>query len=299
MIRYHFGVSRNAVWKTVRALEAEGYCIEGVKNRGYRLSPENDMLSAVGIAGAIRHKTKGLAVYLHRTIDSTNNEAKRLIAEGKGGLTLIAAEEQTAGRGRQGKSFYSPGHTGIYMTLSAPTDLPLADAVSLTSAAAVAVWQAIKDTTGIATEIKWVNDIYLGGKKIAGILTEAISDLEAGVTRHVIIGVGVNVSTTDFPTEIADIAASLGKDGINRNRMIAAIVDRLLDVLAHPSDTAYLSLYRKHSMVIGQEITYVENGVSHGARALDIDDFGGLVIERADGVQSTLRSGEISVRLKK
>ncbi|MBQ8859241.1 MAG: biotin--[Clostridia bacterium] len=296
-IATHFGLSRNAVWKAVRALMAEGYRIEAVKNRGYRLSEEDDMLSAVGIAGAIRHPTKGMAVYLHREIDSTNNEAKRLIAEGKGGLTLIAAEAQTAGRGRQGKSFYSPGQTGIYMTLSAPTDLPMADAVSLTSAAAVAVWQAIKDTTGITTEIKWVNDIYLGGKKVAGILTEAISDLEAGVTRHVIIGVGVNVRTTDFPPELGDIAASLSPVGVNRNRMIAAITDRLLDVINRPQDTGYLVLYRKHSMVIGREIVYTENGVTHHARALDIDDFGGLVIERAGGVRGTLRSGEISVRL--
>lgn len=298
-IATHFGLSRNAVWKTVRALMAEGYRIEAVKNRGYRLSKEDDMLSAVGIAGAIRHRTKGLAIYLHREIDSTNNEAKRLIAEGKGGLTLIVAEGQTAGRGRQGKSFYSPSQTGIYMTLSAPVDIPLCDAVTVTGAVAVAVWQAIYDATGIKTEIKWVNDIYLGGRKIAGILTEAISDLEAGTTRHLVIGVGVNVHTTDFPEDLQSIATSLSPVGVSRNRLIAAITDRLLDVIKRPQDTAYLSLYRKHSMVIGREIVYTENGVTHHARALDIDDFGGLVVEREDGARGTLRSGEISVRVDK
>ena len=133
-----FGVSRNAVWKAVRALQAEGYKILAGQNKGYRLSDENDMLSAVGIADAIEHRVKGMAVYLHRSIDSTNNEAKRLIADGKEGTALIVAEGQSAGRGRLGRTFFSPELTGIYMTFSFPASMQLSDAVGVTTAAAVA-----------------------------------------------------------------------------------------------------------------------------------------------------------------
>ena len=265
-----FGVSRNAIWKAVKALQAEGYKILAGQNKGYRLSDENDMLSAVGIADAIEHRVKGMSVYLHRTIDSTNNEAKRLIAEGKTGTALIVAEEQTAGRGRRGRDFFSPALTGIYMTFSFQSSMRLTDAVGITTATAVAVFLAIKDLTGVETEIKWVNDIYLHGKKICGILTEAISDFESGCVQHIIVGVGMNYQTTDFPRELKGIAASLSPVGVNRNRMIARIVDRLLDILN--GDVDYLAIYRKHSLVLGKEIVYERDGVKHEARALDIDE---------------------------
>ena len=290
------GVSRNAVWKAMRSLQEDGYRIEAVRNRGYRLAPDSDALSAVGIAGAIRHPIKGLAIYLHREIDSTNNEAKRRIAAGEGGVSLIVAEGQTAGRGRQGKSFYSPEGSGIYMTLAMPTDLPFADAAWVTTAAAVAVFSAIRDTCGIETEIKWVNDLYKDGKKVCGILTEAISDLETGRIHHLVIGIGLNWRTDAFPEELAGIATSLSPTGVSRNRMIGAIVDAVFDVFRQ-SDGAYLDLYRRHSMVLGKDITYIQNGVTYAARALDIDEHGGLLVEHTDGSRATLSSGEISLRL--
>lgn len=291
-----FGVSRNAIWKAVRALQAEGYKILAGQNKGYRLSEENDMLSAVGIADAIEHRVKGLSVYLHRTIDSTNDEAKRLIASGKKESALIVAEGQSAGRGRRGRQFFSPELTGIYMTFSFPTNMPLTDAVGITTATAVAVHLAIKDLTDMETEIKWVNDLYLGGKKICGILTEAISDFESGCVQNMIIGIGINYQTTNFPRELQDIAASLSPTGISRNRMVARIVDRLLDVLNGEVD--YLEIYRAHSMVLGKDIVYERDGVKTEARALDIDDNGGLVVEHRDGSRATLTSGEISLRLR-
>lgn len=294
----YFGVSRNAIWKAINALKAEGYRIRAGQNRGYRLADNNDMLSAVGIADAIKHRTKGLAVYLHRTIDSTNDEAKRLLAEGKTGPALIVAEEQTAGRGRQGKTFYSPEHEGIYMTFSFPTALPLTSAVSVTTAAAVAVFLAIRDLTGIETEIKWVNDIYLNGKKICGILTEAISDLESGRAAHIILGIGLNFSNTEFPAELQGIAGSLNPTGVIRNQMVARILDRLLDVVSNLGDDGYLAIYREHSMVIGREIEYIRDGDRFTARAVDIDEDGALIVEDTRGERTTLSSGEITVRTR-
>ena len=293
------GVSRNAVWKAIKALQADGYRISAGENRGYRLSPENDTLSAGGIADAICNPLKGLSLYLHRRIDSTNDEAKRLIASGEKGMALVVAEGQTAGRGRQGKSFYSPEQTGVYMTLSLPTSLAFSDAVSVTTATAIAVHSAIYKLTGIETKIKWVNDLYLNGKKVCGILTEAVSDLETGMVQHMIIGIGLNWSTMSFPSDLQEIATSLAAPrDISRNRMIAAVVDALFDTLKNDR-SANLALYRRHSMVLGKEITYLKNGEGFHARAIDIDENGGLVVEHTDGSRITLQSGEISLRVDK
>ena len=147
------------------------------------------------------------------------------------------------------------------------------------------------------TEIKWVNDIYLDGKKICGILTEAISDFESGQVQHIILGIGMNYQTMDFPRELQQSAASLmPQGGINRNRMVARIVDRLLDVLY--GDVDYISIYRAHSMVLGKDVVYTRDGEQYNARAIDIDEDGGLVVEHTDGSRTTLTSGEISLRLR-
>lgn len=293
-----FGVSRNAIWKAVNSLKEEGYLIRAGKNRGYCLAEENDILSAVAIAGAIEHRIKGLSIFVHREIDSTNDEAKRQITSGREGVCLIVSDAQTAGRGRQGKTFFSPAGAGIYMTLAFPSRLPLTAAVSVTTAAAVAVFRAIRDETGIETAIKWVNDLYLGDKKVAGILTEAISDFEAGEVRHLIVGVGLNLHPADYPADIAKIAAPLQANHVNRNRLIARIVDRLLACLAELGTGTHLDTYRRHSMVIGREITYYRNGVATAARAVDIDEDGWLLVEHPDGTRDLLNSGEITVRTR-
>lgn len=292
------GVSRNAIWKAVNAMKREGYQIFAGQNRGYRLAEGNDMISAVGIAESIRHRTKGLAIYTHKEIDSTNNEAKRLIADGRNGMALIVSEGQTAGRGRQGKTFYSPAQTGIYMTFSFPTTLQMTDAVTVTSATAVAVFRAIRELTGIETEIKWVNDIYLGGKKICGILTEAISDFESGRVQNIIIGIGLNYRTTEFEGDLQYTAASLNPTGVNRNMMIARILDCLIDAMQNLGADEYMDLYRKHSMVIGHDVEYTVNGERYTGRAVDIDEDGGLVVLHSNGEKEVLRSGEITLRTR-
>ena len=246
---------------------------------------------------AIKEHLGEMPVYLYREIDSTSNEAKRRIAAGESGTFLTVAEGQTAGRGRQGKSFYSPEGTGIYMTLSVPVDLAPGDAFWVTGAVAVALFCAIRDTCGVEAEIKWVNDLYLRGKKIAGILTEAISDPETGRIRYLLIGVGINWQTTDFPEELCGVADSLFAVGVSRNRMIGEAALSISKTLAK-QDTSYLDLYRRHSMVLGKEVYYFQNGERFAARALDIDDNGGLVVEHEDGSRTTLQSGEITLRLQ-
>jgi len=238
----------------------------------------------------------GIAVEVLQEVDSTNSEAKRRLKAGLHQLLLLAAEHQTAGRGRQGKSFYSPNGTGIYMTLTVHPHAPLTDAVSVTTRASVAVCRAIRQETGLQPEIKWVNDLYLYGKKICGILVEAESDFAAGITKSLVIGVGVNVTTADFPEELTE-AASLAVEA-DRDRLIAAIARELLREMADLRDVSYLGDYRRWSMVLGREIVWMQNGISRTGRALSIEDDGGLTVEADDGTCHTLQSGEISLRVR-
>ena len=287
------GVSRTAVWKIIRGLEAEGYRIEAGSNRGYRLAGDRNLLSAEEIAALL----PGIEVVVLPTVDSTNNEAKRRIVAGLTGPLLVTAEEQTAGRGRQGKSFYSPSGTGVYVTLVVHPNAAVTDAVSVTTRASVAVCRAIRRLTDAKPEIKWVNDLYLGGKKICGMLVEAVSDFETGVTKSLVIGVGVNVTTEDFPAELSG-ASSLHDSRVSRNRLVASIAEELLRETADLQDHSYLADYRAWSLVLGKPITYEQNGQKKDAVAVEIDDNGGLVVEDAAGSRVTLQSGEISLRLR-
>lgn len=242
-------------------------------------------------------KTDSVDVICLESIDSTNNEAKRLLADGTRERTIIIANRQTGGRGRNGKSFASPADTGLYMSLIAFPNTRLCDTVYLTTKTAVAVAEAIEQVTGKAVGIKWVNDIYYGGKKAGGILTEAVSVSPAGVVESVVIGIGLNLHTAEFPDEIADIATSLNVDWGQAAALAATIADLVFAAVDNLSDTGYLDEYRKRSIVIGKELLYSENGAWHTATALGIDETGGLIIEKPDGTRETLRSGEISVRL--
>ena len=287
------GVSRTAVWKIIKSLQREGYEIAAGSNRGYRLLKGPDRLDAAAIAQAL---PDAVELALLETVDSTNNEAKRRLASGLERPLLVVAATQTAGRGRQGKSFYSPPGTGIYMTLVVHPNAALTDAVSVTTRASVAVCRAIRRLTSARPEIKWVNDLYLHGKKICGILVEAVSDFESGVTRSLVIGVGVNITTTEFPD--LPQAASLQTDEVQRNELIAAIASELLRETADLQSRSSLSDYRAWSMVLGKSVVYEKNGEKKEAVAREIDANGGLVVENAAGVRETLQSGEISLRVQ-
>lgn len=291
------GVSRSAVWKAVNALRGEGYAIRSATHAGYRLAADSDLLSAEGIRQHLTGAAADLPVFYYKEIGSTNDEAKRRLADGFRGEALIAAARQTAGRGRNGHSFYSPD-TGAYMTLILHPEGSLTDAVCLTAAAAVAVVRAVETLTDRKPQIKWVNDILLDGKKIAGILTEAVTDLEERRAESVIVGIGLNIQPTDFPPEIREIAGSLGRTGVTRNRIVAGIANELLALARHLPERTFLADYRTHSCVLGRKILYSQNGESRPATAVGIDRDGGLVVETADG-RRVLHSGEIHVRLEK
>lgn len=283
-------LSRAAVWKAIKGLQKQGYTIDAVTNRGYRLNEQNDIITEKSLKKFLDFDAD---VLYYPVIDSTNNEAKRLANDSGGKPMLLVAEEQTNGRGRQGKSFYSPPLTGIYMTLVTHPMSRLANAVTATTAASVAVCRAVEELTQLKPKIKWVNDVYLDGKKICGILTEAITDFETQTVSSVIIGIGMNIKTIDFPSEVEN-AASLNVN-ISRVKLIACIANHLNRILCCDY-SEFITYYRSHSMIIGEQIHFIKNAKVTPATAMDIDDTGGLVVRLENGEITTLRSGEISIR---
>ena len=289
------GVSRNSVWKAINALRAEGYDILSATNKGYRIASDCDIISAEGVGVNMQSK---IPVFIYKTTDSTNVRAKQYLAENECERAVFAAEEQTSGRGRLGRSFYSPYGKGVYMSYVFSPNTEVANAVSVTAAASVAVVRALEKLLGVHAMIKWVNDIYLDNKKLCGILTEAVSNYETGIVSHVVIGIGVNFSTDFFPDDIAQTACSLNVGGgVTRNMLIAQISDNLTQMTQDLEDRSYFETYRERMLVLGRDITYYADGKAHVAHAVDVDAGGGLVVCDDNGNEKILRSGEITVRL--
>ena len=254
------------------------------------MSQINDILNADFLKEKLG---EGIKVYYYPSVDSTNNQAKKLLNEEKKSKMLIVAETQTNGRGRQGKSFFSPALTGIYMSFVFHPETDFASSLTVTTAACVAVCRAIEKLTDLRPEIKWVNDVYLNGKKICGILCEAINDYETKTVKSVIVGIGVNISTADFP-DCVENAASLGVD-VKRADLIAEITKELEKVV-YCDYNSFIDFYRAHSMIIGKEIVFIENKTEYYAKAVAIENDGALTVQLESGETKTLRSGEISIR---
>ena len=293
-------LSRTAVWKAVAQLRREGYPIESVPRRGHRLLSAADVLSEEGIRRFLDRQD--LEVRVCPTITSTNTVLKQLaLEEAPSGLALVAGE-QTAGRGRLGRSFYSPANTGLYLSLLLRPDLAAQDATLLTACAAVSVAEALESLAEVKLSIKWVNDLYLGGRKVCGILTEAGLDCESGRMSYVIIGIGVNTRMPpgDFPEEIRSIAGDVFGDAPVpdlRNRLAARILDNLMACAEDPRSPEIFDKYRRRSLVLGRPIRILAPGRAPvPATALDLEPDYSLRVRLEDGREELLRSGEISVR---
>lgn len=238
------------------------------------------------------HKISTLKVF--DEIDSTSSEARRYSIDGGSSAALFLADRQIGGRGRVGRSFYSPSGVGIYMSLLLSAPENVSDLVLLTSAAAVAVRRAILKVTGIKTDIKWVNDLYFNGKKVCGILCEYLSE-----QRQMIIGVGINLYPSEFPKDIADTAGALlntRSDDLTREALTATVAGELLSITDVLKDGGFMNEYRENSAILGKEIRYIQNGVSLSGVATHIDERGYLHVRDAEGEIHILSSGEISVR---
>ena len=294
-------ITRAAVWKGIKKLREEGYEIEAVTNRGYRLTNPETMYNKRELEQGLKTKTMGQTIYFYEETDTTNNRARELALEGVPGGSLVVAEKQTAGRGRRGKVWESPLGTGIWMSLVLRPQIMPAEASVLTLLCGLATAEAIEAETGLSAGIKWPNDILINGKKAVGILTEM--DCEMSEVHFVIPGIGINVNTASFPPEIAEIATSLylecGKT-VSRRRLVHRVLERLEEhyetFLRTGSFAAMLEDYRKHCITLGKEV-HVLGREPFFAEALDITPEGELLVRRADnGKEEVVFSGEVSIR---
>lgn len=291
-------VSRAAVWKAVQSLRGAGYEIDAVPRRGYSLSAQSDMLSPQGIGKYLEPACSGLTIDVLPEVDSTNTIVRARAEDGAAEGCTVLAVRQTQGRGRRGRSFFSPADTGVYLSLLLRPGQ--AQAERLTTMAAAAACQAVEAVSGERTQIKWVNDIFLHGRKVGGILTEAAFALEDGAIDYAVLGVGMNVypPRDGFPEMLSNVAGTVFRtpqdDG--KNRLAAAFLNRFMEYYTAPQPASYVAAYRQHSLAIGRTVEVQLPAGARRATVLDIDDACRLVVRYEDGTSERLSAGEIAIQ---
>lgn len=300
------GVSRAAVWKMIGALRENGYRVESRTKRGYRLVLQTDVLQKEAIQGSLQTEYLGRRLEVLRSVDSTNRRLRALAEEGAPHGTVLLADEQTAGRGRGSRSFASPADNGLYLSMLLYPKLGADKIHLLTVLAAVSVQEAIGRVAGVVSDIKWVNDLYLDGRKLGGILTEAVvSDAEAGGVGFAVIGVGLNIGSARLlPQEVAGNACAVGEYSGQtqiRCRLAAEILNRFeknYEAFCARQDPAeILARYRKRLLWLGDTVQVLPlSGAPFAAKALDVDRDGRLLVQMPDGEIRRLAGGEIQVR---
>ena len=296
----HFGVSRTAVWKAINQLKEAGYEIEAVPNKGYHLIAAPDIMSAEELKSNRKTKWMGQEILYFDSIDSTNTKAKQLAEENYPSGTLVVADRQTAGRGRRGRNWESPQHTGIFMTLMVKPDMNPNNASMLTLVAALAVAKAITEVTQLPAQIKWPNDIVINGHKIVGILTEMSAQID--YINHVVIGIGINVHNESFPQELRETASSLLLESGKRFRR-ADIIEAFLEhfekyyeVFLETQDLeALMNEYNR--MLVNREkfVRVLDPKEPFEGKAMGITKKGELIVDTWES-RKLVSSGEVSVR---
>lgn len=284
-----FQVSRGAIWKSIQSLNSEGYEIEGKNNSGYFIHPVMNIISE-----------KWLQKYLHQPfhidvldeVDSTSTYLKKII-DGQSIPCLACAYHQSAGRGRTGKSFFSPDN-GLYFSLAFKVDEKV-DLTMITIKAGIAVLHALKNIVHKDCQIKWVNDIYYQHKKVCGILSEAMMDFESGKIDSIIIGIGINLFVDKFPVELEDIATSLDIKKCNKNLLIASIVN---GIMSNCNAMQLIHEYKENCIIMNKMVHFKMNGNEYTGLAIDINEKGNLLVKVNDEIM-VLKSGEVSLGSKK
>lgn len=297
----YFKVSRTSVWKVIEQLKKEGYEIEAVRNRGYRLVSSPDVISEAEIKSLLKTKWAGCKVMYYDATDSTNNRAKDS-GEKKGFHgTLFIADKQNAGKGRRGRAWESPAGKSIYMTILLRPEITPDKAPMLTLVMGLSVAEGIRRVSGVKAEIKWPNDIVINKKKVCGILTEMATEIEC--VHYVVIGVGINVNQQHFPDEIKEMATSLYNETGNtykRSELIAAVLEQFeknYEAFLKAGDLSDVKeVYDSILVNCGQEVKVLEPGNEYRAVAEGINKTGELIVTLPDGQKKNVFAGEVSVR---
>ncbi|MGE5422319.1 MAG: biotin--[acetyl-CoA-carboxylase] ligase [Ignavibacteriales bacterium] len=300
MLSESLHVSRTAVWKQIKSLQSDGYEIESSPKKGYRITSLPDLLSPTEITSGLTTKVWGRSHYLYfPEIDSTNRKARELAIQGYPEGTVVVAETQTAGRGRRGRSWYSPAGRGLYLSIILRPRLPLREISKISLLTAAAVAETLVDELGLNPQIKWPNDVLVGHKKIAGILSEVSTDMDS--VEYIVLGIGLNLNMDSpeldqgFRTHATSAMLECDQPAL-RNRILQALLNRLekayyLVLSGHFAEI--LTKVKKLSTVLGQEVRLDINSGWLEGQAIDIDEAGFLLIRDQAGVVHTVTSGEI------
>ncbi|WEG74356.1 biotin--[acetyl-CoA-carboxylase] ligase [Vagococcus intermedius] len=292
------GLSRTAIWKAIQELKKEGHNIQSKSKQGYLYLP-SDVINQVGILKLLDPTVPNLTITILDTIDSTNQHLKKMAIDGAPSHSLLLAKTQENGRGRFGRNYFSgSSEGGIYMSLLLHPNQILADMSHYTIITAVALAEAIEKIQNRPAQIKWVNDIYIDNRKVAGILSEAVTNFETQMIENIIIGIGINFSIplSTFPSELQDKAGSIFKDTpiCDRNTLIASFLNNFYHLLNNTS-ADYMTSYRDKSLVLGEKVSFIKQQITYKGTAIDITDSGELIVKLDSGKNTYLSSGEISL----
>lgn len=293
------GVSRAAIWKHIKSLREEGYNIESVNRKGYRLAEKPiDLLTPQNILHDLNTNFIGKNIIHFDTIGSTNDYGKEIAGKEIEG-TVIISEEQTKGKGRLGRNWHSKAGEGIWMSIILKPDMTPYKAPFITLIAGASIVKALNEL-GIEASIKWPNDIIVNGRKICGILTELSAEIER--INHIVLGMGINVKTMDFSPEISDIATSLSKEGydLSRVEIVKCILEQFeklyMDYVENDSTYETIKVCKQYSAVIGKEVYAIRGENKELVKCLDLDENGNLIVRNSNGEVKEIMSGEISIR---
>lgn len=295
-------ITRNSVWKAVERLRRAGYDIQASTNRGYRLVGEAQSLSPENVRVWLNPELSGLAIQVREVVSSTNTVLKELAEQGgREGMVLIA-ERQEKGKGRLGRSFHSPRGSGLYMSILLRPRFSAEDSLAITTAAAVAVAGAVDRLTGQQSKIKWVNDVYLHGKKVCGILTEASVDFENGGLHYAVLGIGVNLREPPggFPAELGMAGAifpDTPPEGA-RARLAAEILNRFFACYRQLPRRDFMEEYQARSLLTGMEITFQQGDSQWDGVVQGVDSQARLLVRLPDGREKAFGAGEVAIMKK-
>ncbi len=295
------GISRTAVWKHIQGLRREGYRIEARPRQGYLLSSLPDLLVPRELIRELARDRLGSEIHHYQTLDSTNRKAKDLAAHGAAEGTVVIAEEQTAGAGRMGRNWFSPAGKGIWMSvILRPTMLP-ADAPKITLLSAVATVRAIEDLYGLPAAIKWPNDVLISGKKVCGILTEMVGEMDA--LHYLVVGIGINANLEerDFPPPLRRRATSLKVElgrKVDRRALTVQCLRKLGQVYTLLEEEGFapvLRLWKRYSATLGEQVVVQTPSERIEGRAVDVDADGALWVQTWYGRRRVV-AGDVTLR---
>jgi BirA family biotin operon repressor/biotin-[acetyl-CoA-carboxylase] ligase len=297
------GVTRAAIWKVIKSLQQEGYLIEAVPNRGYRLAGPADILNEFEIKASLQDVALAsfiTQVHFSESAGSTNQLAHQAVETGAPSGSLFVAACQTSGRGRRGRTWQSDHRQGLWFSLLLRPQVPSAVLSTITLFTGLCIVRALRQGFGIGACIKWPNDVVssTNGRKLCGILTESIVEEQTVIAA--IIGIGLNINTRAFPPDLSESATSLYLEStreFRRTDVLAAILREFFSLYeSFKKDKSWLSEYARHCLTLGQEVLVLpENGESFTGRATGLDETGELIVEDDVGLRRTVLSGEVSI----